>query len=197
MPPEAAGPGCRRTARTAQDRRPGPPRRRRAATTSDSCRRAPRAGPAVRAVARRARLPRAPDPYRRRSGSMPPRPPRLFTLAPVDVTEDRRCRLGVLAFGDSITNGDGELRWGVALQSWALWVARALGLPFTSYAFDGARVADVVRRQIPAFERYDRGRDARYQLGCLYIGVNDVRAVDWDVKAFESDFGRALAFVSA
>src|SRR5207248_2260352 len=123
MSPEAAGPGCRRTARTAQDRRPGTPRRRRAATTSGSCRRAPRAGPAVRAVARRARLPRAPDPYRRRSGSMPPRPPRLFTLAPVDVTEDRRCRLGVLAFGDSITNGGGELQWGVALQSWALWVA--------------------------------------------------------------------------
>ena len=47
--------------------------------------------------------------------------------------------LGVLAFGDSITNGGGELQWGVALQSWALWVARALGLPFTTYAVDGAR----------------------------------------------------------
>ena len=46
-------------------------------------------------------------------------------------------RLGVLAFGDSITNGGGELQWGVALQSWALWVARGLGLPFTTYAVDG------------------------------------------------------------
>ena len=53
-------------------------------------------------------------------------------------------RLGVLAFGDSITNGGGELQWGVALQSWALWVARGLGLPFTTYAVDGASVADVV-----------------------------------------------------
>ena len=50
-------------------------------------------------------------------------------------------RLGVLAFGDSITNGGGELQWGVALQSWALWVARGLGLPFTGYAVDGARAA--------------------------------------------------------
>ena len=35
------------------------------------------------------------------------------------------CRLGVVALGDSITNGGGELQYGVALQSWALWTARA------------------------------------------------------------------------
>ena len=51
----------------------------------------------------------------------------------------RALGLGVLALGDSITNGGGELQWGVALQSWALWVARGLGLPFTTYAVDGAR----------------------------------------------------------
>ena len=61
--------------------------------------------------------------------------------------------LGVLAFGDSITNGGGELQWGVALQSWALWTARALGLPYTPYATDGADVRDVLDEQIPAFER--------------------------------------------
>jgi GDSL-like Lipase/Acylhydrolase family len=100
------------------------------------------------------------------------------------------CRLGLLAFGDSITNGGGELQWGVALQSWALWVARGLALPFTSFAFDGARVADVVERQIPAFVQ---GRPvARYEVGCLYIGVNDVRSVDWDVAAFEIQFRSAL-----
>ena len=48
-------------------------------------------------------------------------------------------RLGVLAFGDSITNAGGELQWGVALQSWALWIARALGLAYTGFATDGAR----------------------------------------------------------
>jgi hypothetical protein len=105
--------------------------------------------------------------------------------------------LGVLAFGDSITNGGGELQWGVALQSWALWVARGLALPFTSYAFDGARVADVVERQIPAFERLTAARPgAGYQLGCLYIGVNDVRSPDWDPVEFESGFRSALGFLT-
>ena len=103
----------------------------------------------------------------------------------------------MLAFGDSITNGGGELQWGVALQSWALWVARGLALPFTSYAFDGARVADVVERQIPAFERLTAARPgAGYQLGCLYIGVNDVRSPDWDPVEFESGFRRALGFLT-
>ena len=62
-------------------------------------------------------------------------------------------RLGVLAFGDSITNGGGELQWGVALQSWALWTARGLGLPYTGCAVDGATAAHVVRRADPALPR--------------------------------------------
>jgi lysophospholipase L1-like esterase len=103
--------------------------------------------------------------------------------------------MGVLAFGDSITNGGGELQWGVALQSWALWVARGLGVPYTGYATDGATVADVVGSQIPAFLKRS-ARGARYDLGCLYIGVNDVRRVDWDASAFESGFRTALAFLS-
>ncbi len=103
----------------------------------------------------------------------------------------------MLAFGDSITNGGGELQWGVALQSWALWVARGLALPFTCYAVDGARVGDVVERQIPAFERLTAARPgAGYQLGCLYIGVNDVRSPDWDPVEFESGFRSALSFLT-
>src|SRR6059058_4459800 len=89
-------------------------------------------------------------------------------------TSDANRRVGVLAFGDSITNGGGELQWGVALQSWALWVARSLGLPFTSYAVDGATVGDVVRAQIPGFRSLNVDPDGHYDLGCLYIGVNDV-----------------------
>lgn len=105
------------------------------------------------------------------------------------------CRLGVLAFGDSITNAGGELQWGVALQSWALWVARGLGLPYTGYATDGAGVGDVVASQIPAFAaRSSPG--ARYDLGCLYIGVNDVRTVDWDAERFEASFAQAMRFLS-
>jgi lysophospholipase L1-like esterase len=99
------------------------------------------------------------------------------------------CRLGVLALGDSITNGGGELQWGVALQSWALWVARGLGQPYTPHATDGARVTDVLATQVPAVA------GERYDLGCLYIGVNDVRAPDWDAARFERDHRTALAFL--
>jgi lysophospholipase L1-like esterase len=94
--------------------------------------------------------------------------------------ETDRCRLGLVALGDSITNGGGELQWGVALQSWALWVARGLGLPFTGHAVDGARAADLAAAQVAAV----RERDLRYDLGCLYIGVNDVRAPGYDGEAF-------------
>ena len=106
------------------------------------------------------------------------------------------CRLGVVALGDSITNGGGELQWGVALQSWALWVARGLGLPFTTFAVDGARTAQVAGEQVAAWrERSPAG--ARYDLGCLYAGVNDVRAPDWDASAFAADYERAYAALRA
>lgn len=99
--------------------------------------------------------------------------------------------LGVLALGDSITNGGGELQWGVALQSWALWTARGLGLPFSPFATDGATVRDVVGVQLPALQRRSARPEARYDVACLYIGVNDVRAVDWAADAFESDLDAA------
>ena len=81
----------------------------------------------------------------------------------------------MLAFGDSITNGGGELQWGVALQSWALWTARGLGLPYTPCAVDGATAADVAGAQIPRFLAQTAAPAARYDVGCLYVGVNDVR----------------------
>jgi lysophospholipase L1-like esterase len=110
------------------------------------------------------------------------------------VTEDR---LGVLAFGDSITNGGGELQWGVALQSWAQWVARATGLPLTNHATDGAGAADVVLAQIPAFLEGTAVPGAGYHLGAIYIGVNDVRAVDWDAARYGAAFRDALWFLRA
>ncbi len=106
------------------------------------------------------------------------------------------CRLGVLAFGDSITNGGGELQWGVALQSWALWVARGLGLPYSGYAIDGARADDVVGIQIPAHTDFGPGPGARYDLGCLYIGVNDVRGLDWDPAVYERDLLNAMRYLA-
>jgi lysophospholipase L1-like esterase len=100
------------------------------------------------------------------------------------------CRLGVLAFGDSITNGGGELQWGVALQSWALWTARGLALPYSGFAVDGANVVNVLAEQLPRVPAA-----ARYDVGCLYIGVNDVRGLDWDRAAFEAGHRTALGFL--
>jgi len=104
-------------------------------------------------------------------------------------------RLGVLAFGDSITNGGGELQWGVALQSWALWTARGLGLPYTGCAVDGATAGGVVREQIPRFTEATAAPGARYDVGLLHIGVNDVRAPGFDCAAYAYDLGEALAFL--
>jgi lysophospholipase L1-like esterase len=103
---------------------------------------------------------------------------------------------GVLAFGDSITNGGGELQWGVALQSWALWTARGLGMPYTPHAVDGAVVSDVTGRQIPLFQRTNADPDARFDVGCLYIGTNDIRSPEWDREHFTEQFGQALGFLA-
>jgi len=105
--------------------------------------------------------------------------------------------LGILAFGDSITHGGGELQWGVALQGWAQWVARGLGLPYSSYAVDGADVSGVLEQQIPAFERVAAEPEARYDLGCLYVGTNDVRGFGWDAVAFEAGLRQALAHLTS
>jgi lysophospholipase L1-like esterase len=109
---------------------------------------------------------------------------------------DDDSRLGLLAFGDSITNGGGELQWGVALQSWAQWTARALGLAFTNFAVDGARVADVANAQLAAARERSAHPDARYDLGALHVGVNDVRALDWDPEAFAADLRTVLAYLA-
>lgn len=97
------------------------------------------------------------------------------------------CNLGVVAFGDSITNGAGEYQWRVPLQSWALWTARALGLAYTPYAVDGAIAGDVVAQQLPAFDATCAHPDGRYDLGCIYIGTNDVRQPDWDPERFAGE----------
>jgi lysophospholipase L1-like esterase len=92
---------------------------------------------------------------------------------------------GVVALGDSITNGVGEPALGVPSQSWAQWLAEALELPFTKLAADGALTADVLRDQVPRL----RGP---YDVGCVYAGVNDVRGPSFDAADYERDL-RAVA----
>ena len=69
---------------------------------------------------------------------------------------------------------------GITPLSWAQWLARALDLPFTSYAFNGAVTADVLRDQLPRVR-------ADYDVATLYAGVNDVRGQGWDADAYERD----------
>jgi lysophospholipase L1-like esterase len=90
-------------------------------------------------------------------------------------------RHGLVALGDSITRGrGGSPVLGVHPQSWAQWLAEALELPFTNLAADAARAADVLARQVPRL----RGP---YDVGTLYVGANDARALDWDAAAFARD----------
>jgi lysophospholipase L1-like esterase len=97
---------------------------------------------------------------------------------------------GLVALGDSITNGHGEPALGVHPQSWAQWLAEALGLPFTKLAADGAMTADVLREQVPRL----RGP---YDVGCVFAGVNDVRAPGFDAASFEHDLRAIAAAVGA
>jgi lysophospholipase L1-like esterase len=92
---------------------------------------------------------------------------------------------GLVALGDSISYGHGGMQSGLGSQSWAMWLAEAMELPFTRLARNGATVADVAGEQAP------RLRD-RYQVGTLYAGVNDVRRVDWDATAYRRDLRAVL-----
>ncbi|MEA2240888.1 MAG: hypothetical protein QOD24_444 [Solirubrobacteraceae bacterium] len=79
---------------------------------------------------------------------------------------------------------------GVTPLSWAQWLARALDLPFTCYAVNGAIAEEVLREQLP------RAR-ADYDLAVLYAGVNDVRSPDWDADAYERDLDAIAAGLAA
>jgi lysophospholipase L1-like esterase len=97
---------------------------------------------------------------------------------------------GLVALGDSITNGHGEPALGVQPQSWAQWLAEVLDLPFTKLAVDGARTADVLRDQVPRLH-------GPYDVACVYAGVNDVRAPDFDAAAYERDLRAIVAAAGA
>ncbi|HEX7299999.1 MAG TPA: GDSL-type esterase/lipase family protein [Solirubrobacteraceae bacterium] len=99
-------------------------------------------------------------------------------------------RRGLVALGDSITNGHGEPALGAPMQSWAQWLAEALELPFTKLARDGARAADIRRDLVPRLS-------GPYELGCLYAGVNDARSPDFDPAAFERDLDAIAAALAA
>jgi lysophospholipase L1-like esterase len=90
------------------------------------------------------------------------------------------CRKGLVALGDSISVGEGSMRLGITPLSWAQWLAKAMDLPYTSYAFNGATAADVLDEQLPRVRWH-------YDVATLYAGANDVRSPDFDATAYERD----------
>jgi hypothetical protein len=98
-------------------------------------------------------------------------------------------RPGLVALGDSITDGDVGPMLGVRAWSWAQWLATALELPYTGLAEAGARVDDLVARQLPRL-------DGPYAVGCLWIGVNDVRGVDFNAARYANGLRTAADAVA-
>jgi lysophospholipase L1-like esterase len=80
---------------------------------------------------------------------------------------------------------------GLGSQSWALWLAQALALPFTTLARNGDTAPGVRRDQLPAIP------GERYDVGCVYVGVNDVRGAGWDARAYAADLDAVLAGLAA
>jgi hypothetical protein len=99
-------------------------------------------------------------------------------------------RPGLVALGDSITDGDVAPMLGVRAWSWAQWLATALDLPYTGLAAPGAQVGHLLAVQVPRL-------DGPYEVGCLWIGVNDVRSADFDLEAYRSGLARATDAVAA
>jgi len=97
---------------------------------------------------------------------------------------------GLVALGDSITVGEGSMQLGVTALSWAQWLARALDLPYTCYAVNGAVVADVLHKQLPRVR-------AEYDVAAVYAGVNDVRDPGFDGAAYERDLDAVVAGLAA
>jgi GDSL-like Lipase/Acylhydrolase family len=98
---------------------------------------------------------------------------------------------GLVVLGDSITRaGDGEAMLGVPFRSWARWLADAIGLPATLLAWDGAVAADLVSLALPQLHGH-------YDVGCLYVGVNDARSLGWDPQDFEGRVSTLLDALAA
>lgn len=97
---------------------------------------------------------------------------------------------GLVALGDSITNGEPPPVLGVHGRSWAQWLAMALELPYTSFARDGALTAEVLREQVPRL----RGP---YDVATVYAGVNDARGLRFDAQAYGRDLAAIVAAAGA
>lgn len=74
---------------------------------------------------------------------------------------------GVLAIGDSIANGHGDMVNAVQSQSYALWLAHAGEWSFRAYSIGGSTSQRVVDEQLP------RIGEGRFDLIAVSVGTND------------------------
>ena len=86
----------------------------------------------------------------------------------------------LVAVGDSIVHAD---------DSWAAWLARAMGRPLQRVSANGARADDVLQ-QLSAVP------GERYAVACLSVGTNDV-LFDWDAGLFARRLGEIAAVLRA
>jgi lysophospholipase L1-like esterase len=77
---------------------------------------------------------------------------------------------------------------GVRCQSWALWLASALDLPYTGLARNGAVASQARDEQLPRLQ-------GPYDLACVYLGVNDVRNSGFELAAFAEALDEVLGAV--
>lgn len=82
---------------------------------------------------------------------------------------------GLVAVGDSITNGKTRSVAGVPGKSWAEWLADSADMSYAQYARGGATSSEIVDELLP-------GVAGRYEVGVFNMGTNDVlKGVDLDV----------------
>lgn len=96
---------------------------------------------------------------------------------------------GVVAIGDSIVNGHGDMLLGVQCQSAALWLAQAGDWAFTKYAVGGSTSQRIVDEQLPRL-----GGD--YAVGVMNMGANDV-LFDYDADRLAANLDQAAKAMRA
>jgi lysophospholipase L1-like esterase len=91
-----------------------------------------------------------------------------------------------VALGDSITRKGPWGALGLPDRAWAWFLAQTLGEELHNLAVDGARAPGVRRDQLP-------NAGEGHALALLYVGVNDVRSIEWDADSFARDYEAILA----
>lgn len=86
---------------------------------------------------------------------------------------------GMIAIGDSLTNGLTPAVAGVPGKSWARWVAEAAGIPYEQHAKGGLTSTEIVDQFLPLVT-------GRYEYGVFGMGTNDA-LLGFDAEVFRTN----------